>query len=364
LDLNIASLLIDARNGVHNLICSSSICKFQDLSPFEKSTLSTLKLALESFKTYFDDIQDDAEDWVTCINCVHTYQLPASKEEWTVNLTKCSHQVEMARKVTVDRAIEQAHVFIQDWVNGERTTAQDAAINSLTSDHAPDISTLFSDPRLVEWSRRLLKVMKHHFTETLISDASHSLPLSLVDRLNVEHQAKFDTAEENACADAKRLYKAELLRRQTAALSEASTDFSAWMVSTLTPECQAKELASHAQAEREFVCFKADLETKFAAKRQAVLVAANDDLTAFQLVHAQVPEPCSGDDPSLDKRARHAKHHADPISRPSCSVSRARSPSPSPSQKLDKTPTKADFQVVSQTLPPCAPISDHARGRA
>jgi len=360
----VASLLVDARNGVCDSIRSSSIRKFQDLSPFEKSTLSTLKLALESFETFFHDVQDDAKDWVTCMNYVHMYQLPMSKEEWTVNLTECSHQVEMACKVTVNRAIEQAHIFIQDWVNGECITAQDAAINSLTSEHTPDISTLISDPCLIEWSCRLLEVMKHHFTETLISDASHSLPSSLVGHLDAERQAKLNAAEEDAHADAKCLYKAELLRRQTAALSEASTEFSAWMASTLTPECQAKELASCAQAEHEFVRFKVDMETEFAAKRQAVLVAANDDLTAFQLVHAQVPEPCSGDDPSLDKCACRTKRRADPISRPSCSVSRTRSPSPSPSQKLDKTPMKADFQVVSQTLPPCAPVSDHAWGWA
>jgi len=115
----IASLLVDACNGIHNSIHSSPICKFQDLSPFEKSMLSTLKLALESFETFFDNIQDDPDDWVTCMNCVHTFQLPASKEEWTVNLTECSHQVEMACKVLIDKAIEQAHIFVQNWVNGE-----------------------------------------------------------------------------------------------------------------------------------------------------------------------------------------------------------------------------------------------------
>jgi len=362
----VASLLVDARNGVRDSTRSSSICKFQDLSPFEKSTLSTLKLALESFETFFDDIQDDAEDWVTCMNCVNMFQLPASKEEWTVNLTECSHQVEMARKLTVDRAIEQAHTFIQDWVNRERSSAQDAAINSLTSDHAPDVSTLISDPRLVEWSCHLLEVMKHHFTETLVSDASHTLPQPLADRLDAECQAKFNAAEEDACADAKRLYEAELLRRQTVALSDASADYSAWVTSTLTPECQAKEFASRVNAEREFARFKMDLETEFAEKRRAVLTAANDDLAAFQLVHAQVPKPRSSGDDTLDKRARRAKRRADPLSCPSCSASRAWSPSPSPSQKLDKTPTKADFHVVSQTIsvPPCAPVSDHARGWA
>ena len=224
---------------------------------------------------------------------------------------------------------------------------------------------LISDPCLVEWSRHLLKVMKHHFMETLTSKASHTLPPSLADHLDAECQAKSNATKEDACADAKWLYKAELLRQQTIALSDASADFSAWMTSTLSPECQAKELASCAHAECEFACFQMDLETEFTTKCQAVLVAANDDLAVFQLVHAQVPEPHpTGDDLTLDKCTRRAKHCVDPISRPSCSVSCARSPSPSPSQKLDKMPTKADFQVVSQTVPPRAPISDHAQGWA
>jgi len=361
----VASLLVDACNGVCDSIRSSSIHKFQDLSPFEKSTLSTLKLTLESFETFFDDIQDDPDDWVTCINCIHTFQLPMSKEEWTVNLTECSHQVEMARKVLIDKAIEQAHIFVQNWVNRERSSTQDAAINSLTSDHTPDISMLISDPCLIEWSCCLLKVMKHHFMETLTSEASHTLPSSLTDCLDAERQAKSNATKEDACADAKWLYKAELLRWQTIALSDTSTDFSAWMTSTLSPECQAKELASRAHAESEFACFQTDLETEFAAKHQAVLVAANDNLAVFQLIHAQVPEPRpTGDDLTLDKCTRCTKCCADPISHPSCSVSHTHSPSPSPSQKLDKTPTKADFQVVSQTVPPCAPISDHAQGQA
>ena len=66
-----------------------------------------------------------------------------------------------------------------------------------------------------------------------------------------------------------------------------------------------------------------------------------------------------------ESRSRRHERRADPT-RASRSVSRAHSPPPSPSHKLDKTPTKADFQVSSQTdsAPLCAPVSDHARGRA
>ena len=353
-----ASLLTDACNGVRTSILTSSLDRFRNLSTSEKTTLTSLKLALEAFESFFDDVQDDEDDWITCMGCVNTFQLPSLKDEWSVNLSECSGNVEEARRVIVDQAVAATHLHVQSWVDGERVSAQDTAINSLTSNHAPDISTLISDPCLVEWLRRLLEVMKHHFTETLISDASHTLPSSLIDRLDAERQAKFNTAEEDACADAKHLYKAELLRRQSAALSEASADFSAWMDSTLTPEFQAKKLASRAHAERELARFQTDLETEFAAKRQTVLAAANDDLATFQLVHAQVPEPhSSGDDLTLDKRARRAKRRADPISRPSRSVSCARSLSPSPSQKLDKTPTKADFQVGQVTVAPATPVA-------
>jgi len=167
---------------------------------------------------------------------------------------------------------------------------------------------------------------------------------SLINRLDAEHQAKINSAKEDACADAKRLYDTELLRHQTATLSEATADFHNWLSSTLLPEYQAKEAESHTQADWEFACFKTDLEAEFATKHQAVLVAANDDLAAFKLVHAQVPKPRSlGEDPALDKCACRAKRRADPISCPSRSISCARSPSPSPSQKLDKTLTKVDF---------------------
>ena len=66
-----------------------------------------------------------------------------------------------------------------------------------------------------------------------------------------------------------------------------------------------------------------------------------------------------------ESHSRRMSRRIDPT-RASRSVSCARSPSPSPSQKLDKMPTKADFQVSGQITPAplCAPVSDHARGRA
>ena len=345
----LASLITDARNGARTSIATSSIRRFADLSTAEQATTSHLKLALESLEIFFTDVQDDPDDWITCMGCIQAFHLPSSKDEWSANLSACSGAVEEARRTIVDQAIATAHLHIQSWVDSERLYAQDAAITSLTSDHAPEIGTLISDPRVVEWSRRLLEVMKHHFTETLVSDASHALPQSLVDRLDAERQAKFNSAEEDACADAKRLYDAELLRRQTATLSAATVDFHQWTSSTLNPKFRAKEAEACAQADREFARFKTDLEAESAANRQSVLKAANGDLAAFQLVHAQVPEPRpDGDDSTLDKQARRAKRRANPIHRASRSVSHARSPSPSPSQKLDKTPTKADFQVSQQ----------------
>jgi len=345
-----ASLIADARNGVRSSILTSSIRKFSDLSPFETSTLRHLKLALESFDTFFDDVQDNAEDWVTCMNCVTSFQLPASKDEWSVNLTECGHQVEMARTLTINQATEEAHVHIQDWVNGERISAQDAAITNLTSsDQPPDISTLISDPRLIGWSRRLLEAMKLHFTETLVTEASHVLPTHLSDRLDAKRQAKLDEARSAARAEAKRLYHAELQNLQSAAMREAAEDFEIWKVDTLIPEWQAKEAAAKAEKLLELDAFKhrIAIETEDHKENARIVVAKS-------IVHSK-----------SDQRSRRQECRANPL-RASRSVSHARSPSPSPSRKLDKTPMKADFQVSSQTssAPLCAPVSNHAWGRA
>jgi len=329
----LASLITDTHNRVCTSITKSSIHRFSDLSSSEQATISHLQLAITSLNMFLSDLQDNPADWITCMGCVKAFQLSSTKDKWSVNLSACSGNVEETCKVIIAQAIATAHMHIQSWVDGKCIAAQDATINSLTSDHTPEIATLISDPHIVDWSHCLLK--------------------SLINRLNAEHQAKINSAKENACADAKCLYDAELLRHQTAALSEATADFHNWSSSTLLPKYQAKEAESRAQANREFACFKMDLEAKFATKCQAVLVAANDDLATFKLVHAQVHKPhSSGEDPAFDKHARHAKHRADPISCPSRSVLCVRSPPPSPSQKLDKTPTKADFQVSQNTAAP------------
>jgi len=225
-------------------------------------------------------------------------------------------------------------------------------IQRLASDHSPDISEVISDPRLIKWSCRLLEVMRYHFTETLVTKASQTLPTHISDLLDAEHQAKIDAARHDARAEAKRLYHTELTHLQANALAEADKDFETWKSTTLIPEYQAKEASAKAATLQELDAFKHGIAIELEEhKENAHLVAAKSLVLS-----------------KTESRSRRQAQRADPT-RTSRSMSRARSPSPSPSpsqKKLDKTPTKADFQVSSQnsSAPLCAPVSDHAWGWA
>jgi len=342
------SLVTDARNGLLTSVRESSLSRFSNLSPSETLHLTSLKRALESLDTFFADTQDDPEDWITCMGCVTTFQLPVSKDDWDAHLSECDGDITAARTRIVNEAVDAARPLVDAWVSGERISAQDAAINRLMSDHSPDISEVISDPRLLEWSHRLLEAMKHHFTESLVTEASFTLPTHLSDRLDAERQAKVDAARRDARAEAKRLYHAELTRLQSSALEEAACDLETWKSTTLLPEWQAKEASAKAEKLLELDAFKHGIAIELEEHKENARLAV-----AKTLVHSKT-----------ESRSRRQGRRADPI-RASRSVSRAHSPSPSPSQKLDKTPTKADFQVSQASPAPlCAPVSDHARGRA
>jgi len=343
------ALVTDARNSLLTSVRASSLSQFSALSPSETLHLTALKCSLESLDTFFADTQDDPEDWITCMGCATTFQLPVSKDDWDVYLSKCSSDITAACSLIVEEAVEAACFHVQAWADGERVAAQDAAIQRLVADHSPDISNLISDPRLIEWSRRLLEVMKHHFTETLVTEASSTLPTHLSDCLDAERQAKVDAARQDAHAEAKRLYHAELTRLQSSALQEAARDFETWKSTTLIPKWQAKEASAKAEKLQELDAFKHGIAIELEEHKENACLAAVKSLVLSK----------------TESHSRCMERRADPT-RASRSVSRTHSPSPSPSQKLDKTPTKADFQVSSQTssAPLCAPISDHAWGRA
>jgi len=188
------SLVMDACNGLLMSVCGLSLSHFSNLSPSKTLQLTSLKHSLKSLNTFFADTQDDPEDWITCMGCATTFQLPVSKDDWDVYLSKCSGNITAACSLIVNKAIEAAHLHIQAWADGDHISAHNAAIQRLTSDHSLDISKLISDPCLIEWSCCLLKVMKLHFTESLITEASHTLPTHLADCLDAEHQAKVNAA--------------------------------------------------------------------------------------------------------------------------------------------------------------------------
>ena len=197
------ALVTDARNGLLTSIQNNSLNRFSNLSPSETLHLTSLKRLLESLDTFFADTQDDPEDWITCMGCATSFQLPVSKDDWDVYLSKCSDDITAARSLIVKEAVEAACLHVQAWADGQRVSAQDAAIQRLVSDHSPDISELISNPRLIEWSGRLLEAMKLHFMESLVTKASSTLPTHLSDILDAEHQGKVDAACRDAHTEAK-----------------------------------------------------------------------------------------------------------------------------------------------------------------
>jgi len=343
------SLIMDAHNGLLSSIQGSSLSQFSNLSPSETTHITFLKRSIESLDTFFADTQDDPNDWITCMGCATTFQLPVGKEDWDAILSDCSGDITAARTRIIDKAVATTRLHVQAWVDGEHISAQDATIQCLASDHSPDISEVISDPRLIEWSHRLLEAMKHHFMETLVTEASKTLPMSLSNRLDAERQAKVDDARRNARKEARRLYHAELTCLQSGALQEATRDFKTWKSDTLLPEFQAREASAKAEKLWELDAFKHGIAIELEEHKENAHLIAVKSLVLSK----------------TESRSRHKDCRADPT-RSSRSVSHAPSPSPSPSQKLDKTPTKADFQVSSQNPPAplCAPVSDHARGRA
>jgi len=172
--------------------------------------------------------------------------------------------------------------------------------------------------------------------------------MSLSDRLDAERQAKVDTAWSDARNKAKRLYYAKLSCLQSGTLEEAARDFESWRTTMLIPEWQVKEASAKAEKLQELKAFKLNISVELEEHKEHAHITA-----AKSLVHSKT-----------DQRSHHQDCRANPI-QASRSVSHVRSLSPSPSQKLDKTPTKADFQVSQASPAPlCAPVSDHAQGWA
>ena len=184
--------------------------------------------------------------------------------------------------------------------------------------------------------------MEQHVTE-----ASASLPQSLIDHLDAESQAKVNSAKEDACADAKCLYHAHLQSFQSTTLEEAKHDFEEWKLSTLIPEWQVVEAAAKADKLAKLDAFKHQLAIKTEELKENAHI-----IVVKSLVHTCSDcESCCKDKQPKPVGVSH-------------SISRAHSPSPTPSQKRDKMLTKADYLPVSQTIPLCAPRSNHARGWA
>jgi len=90
------SLVTDAHNSLLSSIQNSSLSRFSNLSPSETTHLSFLKRSIESLDTFFADTQDDPEEWITCMGCATSFQLPVCKDDWDAILSDCSGDITAA----------------------------------------------------------------------------------------------------------------------------------------------------------------------------------------------------------------------------------------------------------------------------
>jgi len=310
-----ASLFTDMRNGIRNSM-HQSISKFQDLTPAEQANLDSLHLAISAFDVFLSNCQSNPDEWTTCHGCIQTYRLPVDEASWEANLIACNQMIQAARETIVHKKVRDAMTLIDNWVTGECIAAHDAAINNLVSSNPSSFTRQFiTDDRVAEWSRRICKAMIEYLNGTLIEDAACTLPLVTRDRLAAERQAKLDQAESDACAEAKRLYDAELARRQAEAYTDAKRDFEFWRDNVHTPACQAEEEAFRAGKLRELDAAKHLMSIQAEAAKEAAHLATTRSIT-------------TPSKPSESRRMARQKRRADPT-KVSCSVSRVSSPTPS-----------------------------------
>ena len=82
-------------------------------------------------------------------------RLPVSEKNWKEILMTCGHDLHAAQNTVLNRGMRDLHNQVDAWVGDQWALAQDAVINRLVSDKAPNFADIL-DPRLIEWSARVL----------------------------------------------------------------------------------------------------------------------------------------------------------------------------------------------------------------
>lgn len=325
-----------------------SISKFRNLTIAEQANLDSLRLAIAVFDVFLSNCQSNPDEWITCHGCIQTYHLPIDEATWDANLIACNQMIQAAWETIVNGKVRDATNLIDNWVTGKRIAAHDAAINNLVSSNPSTFACQFiTDDRVVEWSRRIREAMIDYLNDTLIEDAACALPPTTRDRLTAERQAKLDQAESDACTEVKRLYDAELARRQAEAHADTKRDFESWRDNLHIPACQAEEEAFRAGKLRELDAAKHLMTTQAEAAKEAAWLAIARSIT-------------TPSKPSESRRMARQKRRADPT-KASRSVSRASSPTLS-LRAADKTPTKADFTGGKQATSTSQPSTEESVG--
>jgi len=100
--------------------------------------------------------------------------MPVSEKNCKEILMTCGQDLRAAQNTVLNRGMRDLHNEVGAWVGDQWTLAQDAVINRLVSDKAPNFTDVL-DPRLIEWSNRVLADLRSDMQARLLEDLDHEI---------------------------------------------------------------------------------------------------------------------------------------------------------------------------------------------
>ena len=224
----VANLLTDTHNSLRAALLAHPASSFKHLLPNEQSNLGSINNTLESLRDFFTDCHTSPDSWTTCMRCVELHHLPMAEDDWEANVINCQRLIQAACDMVVNEGICHTNLDIEAWLARQRVVTQDAAITCLVSDHAPDITSLISDPCVIEWSNRIQEAMRHHLNGIISDEASTLLTPSITAQIDAHRSQLLEEAHAEARQEGQCLFHAQLQSQQSEALADAQEAFTQW----------------------------------------------------------------------------------------------------------------------------------------
>jgi len=169
-----ATLVTDLCNGIRTSMATKPFSSFLTLSTAEQSHLDNLVISIASLSKFFTERRDNPDDWINCSRRMEISRLPVSEKNWKEILMTCGQDLHVAQNTVLNRGMRELHNQVDTWVGDQWALAQDAVINRLVSDNAPNFADIL-DPHLIEWSTRVLADLRTDMQARLLEDLDHEI---------------------------------------------------------------------------------------------------------------------------------------------------------------------------------------------